>query len=143
MSGKILSRRPSAGTIVAIIALVLALAGTAIAGGGLVTKTKFKKFKQSTNTQLAQTVKGPVTYVTTTKAINTTIQNPVAANCPSGFTVVGGGIKLADPATQSVSDTYPTASGWAGRVGGATTGAATTTAICAKSTAITGAPPTS
>jgi hypothetical protein len=40
---KVLRRRPSAAIIVAIVALIAALAGTAVAGGGFLPKSKFTK----------------------------------------------------------------------------------------------------
>ena len=47
-------RRPSAAIVIAVIALVAAIGGTAIAGSPFVTKTKFKKFKQKTNSQQSE-----------------------------------------------------------------------------------------
>ena len=122
---KLIKRRPKAAMIVAIIALVAALGGTAIAGGGLVTTTKFKKFKQNTNTQLSQTVKGPITYVNATQSVNTTTA-PATANgititaaCPAGQHAVGGGAKSSTPSAQSglfVENSYPSATGWTATV---------------------------
>jgi hypothetical protein len=36
----------------------------------------------------------------------------VHADCPNGLSVVGGGIKVANPATQYIVDGYPQGSGW-------------------------------
>jgi hypothetical protein len=130
-------RRPSAAMIVAAIALIAAIGGTAIAGSPFVTKTRFKKFKQTTNSSLAQTVKGPLNYVT----VN--FSNPptgagsggtdVAASCPAGSAVTGGGIKVENDVVQAVNDSHPTTAGWAGTVfnGGAAPHNVQVTAICA------------
>jgi archaellin len=151
---RILSRRPSPAIIIAIVALVAALAGTAIAGGGFVTKTKFKKFKQSTNTNLSSKVSGPITYVNQTQSVNTntgTSTNGVniTAACPAGQHAVGGGVKSALTSQQSglfVEYSYPSASGWTANVF-AGTGAPpgtpeqiTVTAVCEGGTT-SGTPP--
>jgi hypothetical protein len=139
---RILSRRPSPAIIIAIVALVAALAGTAIAGGGFVTKTKFKKFKQSTNTNLSAKVSGPITYVNQTQAVNTVTATSgvnITAACPAGQHAVGGGAKSATASSTSnlfVEASYPSASGWTALVfagTGAPPGTAeqiTVTAVC-------------
>jgi hypothetical protein len=128
--------------IVAVIALVAALAGTAVAGGGFLTKKKFKN----------QAVRGPVTYVTTTTVDNDDGFTPTSfktatATCPAGTRVIGGGIKGENPQDDFIFDSYPTATGWSGRVfashGAGTTSTFTTTAICATVKNISGAPPAS
>jgi hypothetical protein len=145
---KILSRRPSPAMILAIIALVVALTGTAVAGGGFLTKKKFNK----------AAVKGPVQYVTTTASVPNG-QNSglsyvsVSATCPSGTKVVGGGIKAPDNPSELdgdvyVDDSYPTGSGWAGHVSNfdsdpSFTTTATTTAICVSVRSSVGTPPAS
>jgi hypothetical protein len=124
--------------IVAIIALVAALGGTAVAGGGFLPKSKFTKFKQNT------AVKGPITYVNQTQDVNTvtsTTGQNITANCPSGFFPVGGGAKTnVSSATSSffVENSFPTTNGWTALVF-AGTGAppgtpesVTVTAICEK-----------
>ena len=142
---KILSRRPSPAVIVAIAALVVALTGTAVAGGGFLTKKKFRN----------QAVRGPVQYVTTTinvPAVGTGRSYvAVSAACPSGTKVTGGGIKTPDPGNSGnvyVNDSYPTTGGWAGHVsnyatGGTTAATATAVAICATVKSSSGAPPSS
>jgi hypothetical protein len=132
---KLLRRRPNAAMIVAVIALVAALAGTAVAGGGFLTKKKFKN----------QAVRGPVTYATSTVAVpNTGFSSPgatVSSSCPAGTHVVGGGIKLADKDNEFVNDSYPTVAGWAGTVNANASGlTATVTAICATVKNVSGAP---
>src|SRR4051812_36469160 len=89
---RLFSRRPSAAMIVAMVALVAALAGTAIAGAPFLKKSKFNKFKSTAVTRL--------TYVNTTSNVPVGSGNDfttVSANCPAGFHPVGGGVKLLSP----------------------------------------------
>jgi hypothetical protein len=135
-------RRPSAPVIVAIIAIVVALAGTAVAGGGFITKKKFNKFK-------ATAITAPVSYVVADKSIPAGVYtNAATATCPAGTRVVGGGIKIPNPtsgagASSPIFDAYPTATGYAGHV--VNTGAAavtsTTIADCAIVPSTAGSPP--
>ena len=128
--------------VIAIVALVAALAGTAVAGGGFLTKKKFKN----------QAVRGPVTYVTTNTSdvddgFTPTSFQTATATCPAGTHVIGGGIKGQFPDTDFIFDSYPTATGWSGRVfanhGAGTTSTFTTTAICATVKNVSGTPPAS
>jgi hypothetical protein len=144
---RFIRKRPSPATIIAIVALIAALAGTAIAAGPFLPKRKFVNFK-------GRVLKG-LTYVTTTKSVPGTggsgvaFDVPVSASCPTGLMVIGGGIKFPDSnGNDSLAESYPTATGWAGSVdnfGGTGTPpvTATTTAICAKTKSSTGAPPAS
>src|SRR3954447_13904563 len=93
----VLKRRPSAAMIIAIIALVVALGGTAVAakklGLGALSPTAKKKTVGV----------GKLTYVSTTKTIPgggspDGINVQVSATCPSGTHVIGGGIKVPEPA---------------------------------------------
>lgn len=133
---KLLRRRPSGAMVVAIIALVAALGGTAVAGGVLTTK----KFKN-------QAVRGPLTYATSTVNVpsTNTPNNPgvtVSSSCPGGTHVVGGGIKLSDEPDMYVNDSYPTSGGWAATVYNGNAGAtpASVTAICATVKRVSGTP---
>ena len=138
---KILSRRPSPAVIVAVVALVAALAGTAVAGGGFLTKKKFQN----------QAVRGPVQYVTTSIPVPIDAAGDyvaVSAACPAGTKPVGGGIKFPDPGLSGgayVADSYVTATGYAGHVtnNAATATTATTTANCVTVKSSTGSPPAS
>jgi hypothetical protein len=142
----VLRRRPRAGTIIAIVALIAALAGTAIAAGPFLPKQKFSNFKKNV------AVKGPITYVNNTQPVNTPgVGNGVTitANCPSGSTPVGGGVKTATPSGQSnlfVEQSYPSANGWTAVVFAGfgpppgTPENITVTAICARGTT-SGTPP--
>ncbi len=132
--------------IVAVVAVLLALAGGAVAAGGFLPKSKFTKFKQNA------AVKGPVTYVNNTQNVNTTTTTSgvnITATCPSGYIPIGGGAKTSVSSSTSsffVQNSYPSASGWTALVF-AGTGAppgtpesVTVTAVCAKAKT-SGTPP--
>jgi hypothetical protein len=127
---RFLSRRPSPSMFVAVIALVAALSGSAIAAGVLTTNT----FKN-------RAVRGPVTYVTSQVNVPNTSGPPLSgqgvhldAKCPSGTHVLGGGIHVSDQSSMNVNDSYATSAGWAGTVFNLNpqTQKATITAICAR-----------
>jgi hypothetical protein len=135
---KVLRKRPRPGTIIAVLALVLAMTGSALAAGiGLGALSDGAKNK---------TVGvGKLTYVNTTTNIPFATTTQVTANCPGGLSVIGGGVKWGTPVAPNtvVTESGPSTTGWSARVysekpGGNT---ATTTAICAKSRVVTGAPP--
>jgi hypothetical protein len=143
---KVLRRRPSGAMIVAIVALVVALSGTAVAAGKLGLGAFSKKAKNKT------VGVGKLTYMSTTTTIPPYPpgDTPVSAQCPAGTHVIGGGIKLPEPpgdgtAEEYIDDSHPTATGWAGRVSNFdnSSATATTTAICAVSRVVAGAPPAS
>jgi hypothetical protein len=128
--------------IVAVIALVLALTGGAIAA------KKLSLGALSTGAKNKTVGVGKLTYVNTTTSINPPeLPRAVSASCPSGLKVIGGGIKVPSPEPLNdevfISDSYPTTTGWAGHVinYAADPVTATTTAICANSRAVTGTPP--
>ena len=151
MRGKFRIPRPSAAIIIAVIALVFAL------GGGAIAAKKLSLGALSGNAKNKTVGVGKLTYVSTTKEIPGTpgsqFDVPVSANCPSGLKVIGGGIKVPNPDpgpsndNTFIQDSYPTTTGWVGHVanyaGAAFPATATTTAICANSRAVTGAPPSS
>jgi hypothetical protein len=143
---KVLRRRPSAAMIVAVLALIAALAGTAIAGGGFVKKKKFNKRINALSRTLATTVKGPVTYASVTASIPVTPVNGAGTNitapCPAGAAVTGGGIKLSSDAVEAVNDSHPSTFGWSGTVFnfGTVAHTATVTAICVASSTAGGRP---
>jgi hypothetical protein len=137
---RFIRRRPRPGTIIAIVALIVALAGTAVAAGPFLPKQKFVKFKG----QVLKTL----TYATNTTSLPDNVNYPgtrVAATCPSGYHVIGGGIKVSDETNADINDSYPTTTGWAGNVNtyGVAGKTATTTAICALTKSSTGSPPSS
>jgi hypothetical protein len=128
---RLIARRPTPAMIVAVIALIAALTGTAFAGGFL-SKKAFRN----------QSIRGPLIYVSTTPMIPAG-QTPlgggpgthVSVDCPGGTNEIGGGIKLFDETSMLANDDYATATGWAGTVfNSAVDGqprGATVTAICA------------
>jgi hypothetical protein len=146
---KLIRRRPKAAMIVAIIALVAALGGTAVAGGGFLPKSKFSNFKKNT------AVKGPITYVNQTQNVNTVTTTSgvnVTATCPGGFFPVGGGAKTSTPSSSTTSTffveaSYPSANGWTALVfaglnpAPGTPESVTVTAICERALT-SGTPPT-
>lgn len=129
---------PTAAMIIAVIALVMALGGTGFAAQKLL---KLGAFSDGAKNKTVGV--GKLTYVTTTTAIPAAQSTAVSAVCPSGLTVIGGGIKVSKPYSTGVEASYPTISGWAGDVYTGAASTATTTAICANSRAVTGAPPSS
>jgi hypothetical protein len=123
----ILSRRPSPAMIIAIVALIAALGGTAIAGGGFLTTKKFKN----------QAVRGPVQYISvpiTVPATPTTVPEGVAT-CPTGTKVIGGGAQVTPVnGTAFIDDSYPSGgNSWHAKFdnSSATGYTGTVTAICA------------
>jgi len=137
---RFLRRRPSPALIVSIVALVVALSGTAVAASKLGLGALSNGAKNKT------VGVGKLTYVTNTVQAATEDQS-ISVNCPSGLHAIGGGIKVSNPAVDTsdpswVTDSYPTVAGWAGHVFFTAEGqSATATAICAVSRAVTGSPP--
>jgi hypothetical protein len=143
---RILTQRPSPAMIVAVLALVAALAGTAVAADKLGLSAFSKGAKNKT------VGVGKLTYVSSTVTLQDTSAltgnlQQISANCPAGLKPIGGGIRL-EPADDGLwfADSYLTATGFAGSVSnqGPTPGAtATITIACASSRAVTGALPAS
>ena len=136
---RVLKRRPSPALIVSIVALVVALSGTAVAASKLGLSALSNGAKNKT------VGVGKLTYVTNTVGAVQPDQS-ISVNCPSGLHVIGGGIKLSNPNVTGdsswVTDSYPTVAGWAGHVFFDNEGqSATATAICAVSRSVTGSPP--
>jgi hypothetical protein len=145
---KVLQRRPSAAMIVAMIALIAALAGTAIAGGGFITKKKFNNRINGINATIGTTLRGPLTYSSVTVNVPPTGAGgqDVAAPCPPGTQPTGGGIKVSNDTAEIVNDSHVTSTGWAGtvfNVSATVTHTATTTAICAVVASTAGSRPAS
>lgn len=134
---KVIRRRPSAAMIVAVIALAVALSGTAVAAGKLSLGALANGAKNKT------VGVGKLTYVSgTATGVTADSAKTVTATCPSGTHVIGGGIKVQDPNTDFIEDSYPTATGWEARVfpGTDTPHTFIATAICATSRSVTGTP---
>jgi hypothetical protein len=100
--------------IVAIVALIAAMAGSAVAGSKFLPSKKFKKLKSTAVTKL--------TYVNNTQTVGQsdgggTDAKLVSASCPAGYHPVGGGVRLS-PTDDNVwwDDGYLTATGYAAKV---------------------------
>ena len=138
---RFIRKRPRPATIIAIVALIVAMAGTAIAAGPFLPKRKFVNFK-------GNALKG-LTYVTNSQSVpiggGTTDFTRVSATCPGGLVPVGGGVKLSPSSNdQFWEDGYLTTTGFASHVHNQTmsTGTALVTVSCVR-TKTTGAPPSS
>jgi hypothetical protein len=136
--------------IIAIVALVAALGGTAVGAGGFLKKTKFQNFKKNINSKVDATLQGPLNYVTQTAQVNSTPTNPtkITANCPSGQHPTGGGVKFQDfttGVTDTIHDQYLTTQGYVANVttSSATNRTFTVIAACAKVSQTSGSPPSS
>jgi hypothetical protein len=134
---KLVRRRPSPAMIIAIVALIAAMAGSAVAGSKFLPSKKFKNFKSTAVTRL--------TYFNTTENVPVGSGNDfttVSASCPTGFHPVGGGVKLLSP-DQSFwwDDGYLTPTGYAAKIANDTaiTRQAQVTVACVAANA-TGAP---
>jgi hypothetical protein len=145
MRGKFRIPRPGAAIIIAVIALVFAL------GGGAIAAKKLSLGALSGNAKNKTVGVGKLTYVNTTATFNTPslqINNDtLTAQCPSGLRAIGGSAKTSRPSGQSnfaLLQDYPTSTGWTATffVNGPPSEEVTVTAICANSRAVTGAPPT-
>jgi hypothetical protein len=140
----VLRRHPSAAMVVAVIALIAALTGTAVAGSKFLSTGKFQSFKRNANARINAAVRGPIAYSSVTESIPTTPVNGVgtdiSAPCPPGTVPTGGGIKVSSDRFESVNDSHPSTVGWSGTVFNTATAplTATVTAACAAS-ASTGA----
>jgi hypothetical protein len=137
-------RRPGPAGVVAVLALILALAGTAVAAGKIGVGALSNGAKNKT------VGVGKLTYVSATGTFNTPslqINNDtLSAQCPSGLRVIGGSAKSSTPSGQSnfaLLQDYPTSTGWTATfvVDGPPSEEITVTAICATSRVVTGAPP--
>jgi hypothetical protein len=128
--------RPRASMVVAILALVVAMTGSAVAGSKFLPSKKFKNFKSTAVTRL--------TYVNTTQSVPVGSGDftTVIANCPSGYHPIGGGVKLT-PSTQNFwwDDGYLTPTGYASKIANnaAESRTAVVTVACVAANA-TGAP---
>ena len=126
---RILKRRPSPALIVAIIAVVLATAGTSIAA---VTLSGF-----ANGARIATFGAGPLVYSSSNQFIPANSARLIQVACPPKLEAIGGGIRVSTGAQviEGVIDTYPTNFGWAGTVstlGSSESHTAVITAICAK-----------
>lgn len=137
------SARPSPAMVVGIVALVLAVSGSAIGATKLIGLGAFKDGLKDKTVGV-----GKLHYVTKTEAVASTPTDgkTINAACPSGFKPIGGAVKTDKPANTSnysVFQQYPTTTGWTAviRQPNATSEQISVIAICAKSRVITGTPP--
>jgi len=139
---RIIKRRPSPALIVAIIALVLATAGTAYAVGNV----SLKFFSKGA---LVQTFGvGPLVYSTNNAFIPAGSVQAVGVSCPPKLNAIGGGIRLSTgtQAIEGVVDGAPTRNGYRGTVANVSASGvpsseshtAFVTAVCAKATRLRG-----
>jgi hypothetical protein len=122
-------RLVSPAMIVAIVALFAATAGTSVAAIGLGALSPAAKDK---------TVGvGKLTYVgTSTTGTGNAIA--VAAACPQGLNIIGGGVHTADPANSDVEESHPDAlNRWVAVVKATGSETVEAIAICAKSRKVT------
>jgi hypothetical protein len=145
MRGKFRLGRPSPAMIIAIVALVAALTGTAYAAklglGALSGKAKDKTIGV-----------GKLTYVNTTQTVvpnpsTTAVDATITSPCPGGLKAIGGSTKSpsntgAPTGGFALAQQYPTSGGWTSQVFvGGPSEVITVTAICAASRKVSGAPP--
>jgi outer membrane usher protein FimD/PapC len=139
-------RRPSAAMIVAVIALVVALGGTAVAAKKLGLGSLSNGAKNKTIGV------GKLTYVSTQQTYQSNTQPNdgyvLTATCPSGTHPLGGGVKLVSPSyTDSnyfLAQEYLSTNGYTAKFFAGTNTTPNTvqvTVSCAVSRAVSGAPP--
>jgi hypothetical protein len=129
-------RRPSPALVVAVVALVAALAGTAVAGPGAETsKLNRSKVKNIANKQINKqlpwttadlapgAVTAPVFGTINTRAVTQNVLDgdyfEATANCQSGEKVISGGVKwnnVAPDEFMPIVESYKEGEGWFARV---------------------------
>jgi hypothetical protein len=138
--GRIRKRIPGPALTVAIVALVVALGGSAYGAKLLGVGALSEGAKNKT------VGVGKLHYARTFTSVPVTNSIPngfdVFAFCPAGTFVIGGGIRLGNDSIQLVNDSHPITNGWTGTVynSGSIPHGATTTAICAPSRQVNGVP---
>ena len=138
---KLRARMPAPAMVIAIIALIAALGGSAYAGS----KISFGELSKKAKLKTAGV--GPLEYVSTANVVPPTgpAGRVVAAYCPDGMESIGGGIHLSSDIAMAVNDDHPINNGWAGTVynDSAINRIATVTVACANSRDVDGSPPAS
>jgi hypothetical protein len=136
---RIANKLPSRAMVVAIVACVLAVAGTATAATGSFGLGIFNKKARSKIVGV-----GPLLYQSDNVLIPATSRTGLSVNCPAGKVPVGGGVRVSTGTAvtfgEGVVDSYPTSSGWAGKVDnpGGESHTATIIAICARASSTAG-----
>ena len=127
---RITRSRPSPAIIVAVVALIAALAGTALAGPSastsVVTKSKVKKIAKKQANRAVQTIfpiaggdLGVVNTRTSTQNVASGASASTTANCQTGERVLSGGVFGSAPAVLVEADRKQ-GEGWTGSVFNAT-----------------------
>jgi hypothetical protein len=133
---RLFAKLPSPAMIIAIIALVAALAGTAVAAGTI-------KLGALTNGAKNKTVGvGKLTYVNgpTVSGQPGGIDLEATATCPTGLEPIGGGVARVT-GNAVVRSSHPTPTGWKARVNLGAIDSVHAVVACATSRVVTGAPP--
>jgi hypothetical protein len=141
---KLIPGRPSPSMIVAVVAVVLALGGTAVAAGQLSLHALTTGAKKKT------VGVGKLTYVTAQQTYNVnTGSEPytLTATCPTGTHPLGGGTKLLSPSFGNsnffLTQDYPSTTGFTSQFFAGSNGQADVVqvlAVCGVSQAVTGSP---
>ena len=136
---------PSPAMLIAVIAIVLALGGTSFAAKKLLGLGAFKDGVKDKTVGV-----GKLRYVQNTLSVTNSPPEgtKLTAQCPSGYNAIGGGTKANPPDTSTFEQhqQYPSVvgsnNGWTSIFKVlAPAENVTVTAICARSRAVTGAPP--
>jgi hypothetical protein len=127
---RIRQRLPSPAMIVAIVALVMATAGTSWAA-----LVSVKDFTNGTKNKTVGV--GKLTYVgATTQGTGNNIRSE--AKCPPGLRLIGGGVHTSNPAESEVEESHPDSQNdWEAVVRANANETIETVAICAKSRVVT------
>jgi hypothetical protein len=127
---RIFARRPRASMIVAVIALIAAMSGSAVAGSKFLSTKKFQKFRNNAVQRLVYANNGAVVPPTGPTNFRT-----VSVACPPGFHPLGGGVRVApNDARIWATDGFLTAGGYAAQIVNttpATNGSAVVNVSCA------------
>ena len=126
---RIIKRRPSPAMIVAIIACVLAAAGTSWAAG-----LHLNIFSKGAKVNTFGV--GPLIYSSSNQFLPPGTTRTLTVSCPHNTRAVGGGIRSSTGVQiiQNIIDSYPTNFGWAGHIDnfGGESHTAVITAVCAR-----------
>ena len=134
---RINKRLPSPAMLVAILACVIAVAGTATAATGSLGLGIFNKKARSKVIGV-----GPLIRATTNNFLPAGAAQLFQTNCPPGFTPVGGGARVSTGTQpiEGIIDSYPTGNGWAASIfnDGVESHTVIVHAICARASDVRG-----
>ncbi len=129
-----LIHKPSPAMIVAIIALIVAMTGTAVAAKKLGLGALNGKAKDKT------VGVGKLYYATNSQTVTSALTT-LSVTCPKGTKPIGGGVHPTNMATAYfVVDSYPTANGWTAHALTNANQTMITNVICAVSRKVIGSP---